>query len=359
MGTLRRPPVVPRTMTHTNAPGPGASDSPTPDPPARDARVEATAVLGGSAVRLLEPSPPADADDAQYLADDPPNRSVPGESGPPVSAVVGPGRRPWEEVVQERTDLESWALDRWLGPWRRLSGAVPNQYHETRVALHRVALYVLSDVRMQAIGKMALRHTFRGFGTPFFGPDDRQVRVEGLDLIDQRGSGAAATPLTTLAAAAAHVDVEIDRTKPESFDVPGPGDLDAPLAIEVDGAAFLADWFGFGWSVLEQVRIDTDSGLEPSRPQLWPEHFDPAFEAGDEASGRRAGFGASPGDHHEGGDPEPYLYLSLWSRDDVPDHEFWNTPFGAKLAYADLAAADDQRATALDFFSRGRSLLQG
>jgi hypothetical protein len=343
----------------TDTPSSDATASDSGDGRARDARTEASDALSGSAVRLLEPSPPADTDDPQYLADDPPNRAAPGESGPPVSAVVGSGRRPWNEVVEDQPDLEPFALDRWLGPWRRLPASVPERYHETRMALHRVALYVLSDARMDAIGKMALRHTYRGFGTPFFGPDDRQIRVEGLDLVDQRGSTASAWPITTLADAADRIGVEIDRSKPDTFDVPDPGDPDAPLPIDAEAAAFLADWYGFGWSVLEQVRSDTDPDLDPTRPQLWPEHFDPALEAGDEAAGRRSGFGASPGDHHDGADPEPYLYLSLWSRDDVDDDDFWNAPFGAKLPYAELAAADDQRATAIDFFSRGRSLLQG
>jgi hypothetical protein len=91
--------------------------------------------------------------------------------------------------------------------------------------------------------------------------------------------------------------------------------------------------------------------------QLWPEHFDPAFEAGDEDAGRRAGFGASPGDHHDGADPEPYLYVSLWTADQVPDDPFWSAPFGAKLSFAELVAAEDHEAAALEFFRTARRLL--
>jgi hypothetical protein len=122
-------------------------------------------------------------------------------------------------------------------------------------------------------------------------------------------------------------------------------------------AALVADWFGFAGRVLETVRAEVPPGDEPSRVQLWPEHFDPAFEAGDESAGRRAGFGASPGDHHDGADPDPYLYVSLWSPDRVPDDPFWSAPFGAKLAFAELVTAPDQEAAALDFFRTARRLL--
>ncbi|MBV8295363.1 MAG: hypothetical protein JO085_00885, partial [Acidimicrobiia bacterium] len=52
-------------------------------------------------------------------------------------------------------------------------------------------------------------------------------------------------------------------------------------------------WYGFAWSVLEELRSDAGS-VEPSRVQLWPEHFDAAFDCLDER--RRATFGASPGE---------------------------------------------------------------
>jgi hypothetical protein len=225
------------------------------------------------------------------------------------------------------------------------------------MALHRLAVYVLSPVRMAAIAKMALRQTRGGFGTPFFGPEDRQVRVEDGALVDQRGDHADVHPLTTLAAAAEAVGVTIDGSKPDEFDVPPPGDVDADLGTSPEVGAFVADWYGFAWRVLETVRAEVGAHDGPSRVQLWPEHFDPAFEAGDEAAGRRAGFGASPGDHHDGADPEPYLYVSVWARDQVPDDAFWNAPFGAKLPFAELVVAPDQEAAALGFFRTARRLL--
>jgi hypothetical protein len=90
--------------------------------------------------------------------------------------------------------------------------------------------------------------------------------------------------------------------------------------------------------------------------QLWPEHFDPAVELGDPVAGRRASYGASPGDASY---PEPYLYVSPWSKDDLV-HTYWNASFGgAMLGYRDLLAAPDQRLAALGFFEAGRRLLRG
>ena len=219
------------------------------------------------------------------------------------------------------------------------------------------AAYVLSPARMEAIGKMALRFTEGGFGTPFFGIENRQVRLEGVDVVVQTGEhDVVVEPVTTLAAAAEHVGAKLDATVSDCFDAPEMGDPEEPLALTPLAVEFVADWFGFAWSVLEQIRAETPE-LEPSRVQLWPEHFDAAFDQGDESAGRRAGYGCSPGDHHADGDPEPYLYVSLWERDRVPDDAFWNAPFGAKLAWSELSAADDHREAALQFFRSGRSLL--
>ena len=84
--------------------------------------------------------------------------------------------------------------------------------------------------------------------------------------------------------------------------------------------------------------------------RLWPEHFDVAFEQGDEDDGRRATYGASPGDEHH---PAPYLYVAPWS--EPPRGPGWTaTGFrGAELSYSALQEAADPRAKALDFF-RGR-----
>jgi hypothetical protein len=88
--------------------------------------------------------------------------------------------------------------------------------------------------------------------------------------------------------------------------------------------------------------------------QLWPEHFDIAIELGDEAGGKRANFGASPGDDQH---DEPYFYVGPWTAE--ISGELWNAKGfkGAELGYSELLEADDHRRTALDFMrARYRAL---
>jgi hypothetical protein len=102
---------------------------------------------------------------------------------------------------------------------------------------------------------------------------------------------------------------------------------------------------------LESLRADAH---DPSSIHLWPEHFDLAFDAGDEAAGRRATYGASPGDDDH---PEPYLYVGPW-RTPAPS-EIWNAHgfTGAELAWAQLVIEPDPRAAAQRFWSTGRDAL--
>lgn len=319
---------------------------------ARDARAEAMARLGaGYAARVLEPSPPASSDPA-WFADDP---TAPGDVAPDivlVSPVAGDGLT-WDAVVAGDSDLAAWAADRWLGAWRRLT-PLPAGFADAREELHRVAFYVLSAVRQEATGKIALRYTKDGFGTPFFGAD-RQLRIAGTRLIVQEGAAAASRQITTLAAAAAFAGIAYEPERAGEFDVPAGGDGARPLRVTEAAAAALADWFGFGFSVLEELRRHGDHG--PGRVQLWAEHFDPAVELGREAAGQRASYGASPGDASH---PEPYLYVAPWGEIDRTD-PYWNDPSfgGAALPYGELLAAADQRGAALAFYRAGLAILTG
>jgi hypothetical protein len=320
-------------------------------PVARHPRREAQEVVGDAfEARVLEPSPPAVVD-GDLFADDP--VAGDGSTGRPVLGPVAAADLTWDQWLRERPERAPWAAARWLGAWRRLP-PLPPAYAETRLALHRLVVYVASPARQRVNGKMALRWTFGGLGTPFFG-DDEQVRVAGAALVRQRGPEAQAAPITTLNTAAELVlDGPPDVAWAERFDVPAAGDLDEPLAVEPEAAAFLGDWFGFAWSVLEELRAEPVS-TAPSRTQLWPEHFDAAFDCLPEE--RRCTFGASPGDAAV---PEPYLYVLPWQFDQAPPDPFWNsTSFrGAILPFARLLDADDQRAAALTFLRRGRALLE-
>ncbi len=284
-------------------------------------RAEAEDKLGGDyEARVLEPSPPAVgepdyADDPVYPDEVPEGREL-------VSPVHNRGDLTWDEIVAEEPELAPWCADRWLGAWRRLE-PLPASFAETRVALHKVAEAVVAPARMPA-NEIALRYTRGGFGTPFFEQEgaDCQVRVEHGELVRQRGDRETREPL--------------------------PG-------VERAAAVALGEFYGLGCSVLEQLRADQPDG-DPSRVELWPEHFDIAIELGSESAGARANYGASPGDaDHD----EPYLYVGPWSAD--VSGELWNAAGfkGAEMTYSELIAADDHRQAALDFMTERYLSLQG
>lgn len=301
-----------------------------------NARAEAHERLGGRyETRVLEPSPPAVAS-GPWFADDPTARGeVP--AGRTLVSPVGTGDLRWDELASSDAGLRDWCADRWLGAHRRLS-QVPPKLAPTRVALHRLAEHVVSPARRYANGKIGLRYTRGGFGTPFFGADV-QIRVRGQLLIVESNAGDRVAPITTLAAAADHVGREL---------LPADVQLDhEPLETDPEAAAFLGDWYGFAASVLEELRARAGAGADPSRVQLWPEHFDLAVELGSDAARARAAYGLSPGDDHH---PEPYLYVAPWVAP-VPDELWQATGFaGAELPYSALLDAPDQRAAALAFF---------
>jgi hypothetical protein len=318
----------------------------------RDARAEAQRVVGDRlAARVLEPSPPA-VMDGDWFADDP--VAADAEPGARVVSPVPGTAITWDAWVRHHPEHASWAAARWLGAYRRLPRP-PAAFATTRLALHRLAVYVVSPARRRTNGKLALRFTFGGMGTPFFG-DDEQVRVAGTHLVRQRARGAVAERIGTLAAAAAFVlDGPPDVASAEQFDVPPPGDLDDELRIDDEAAAFLGDWYGFAYSVLEELRADTVS-IDPSRVQLWPEHFDAAFDC--LPDDRRATFGASPGD---AGIEEPYLYVLPADFDAAPASDCWNaeTFNGGQLRMTDFVDVPDQRGAALAFYRRCRDVLRG
>ncbi|MEM9566183.1 MAG: hypothetical protein AAGA93_26420 [Actinomycetota bacterium] len=336
---------------------------------ARDPRAEAQALVGDEhRARVLEPSPPA-VTEGPFFADDPVALD---DAGGSVVTMRGlPGSLDWDAwlAVDGPADDQrrAWVTSSWLGADRRLPRA-PADLTATRIDLHRLAAYVIAPVRHRANGKFGLRWTRGGFGTPFFpGPDgeDRQIRVEGTTLVDQRGGSVAdggtvrTAPITTLRAAAEFLGGEIDTETAAEHDSPPVGDIDAPLVVDPAASVFLGHWFGLGFAALEAVRGDAGSA-DPSRPQLWPGHFDPAIEVGDED--HRGSYGASPGD---AGVDEPYLYLSVWWPDRVGlagddlDRDLWNAPSftGAVLRLSDFPADEDPVDVATRFWFEHRDAL--
>ena len=297
--------------------------------------------------RVLEPSPPP-VTEGPWFADDP-VAPLPRSARTLVSPVSNADLT-WDELARTAPTLQRWCAERWLGAWPALQRiADGDAFGATRGAWHRLAEHVLAPARHRATGKIGLRYTRRGFGTPFLDGPDRQLRVEAAVLVVV-GTEERRVPADTLGVAAAAV-----RLDPQGatgvYEPATPAEPDAPLPIDVEAAARLGDWFGFGASVLEELRAAAP-GRDASRVQLWPEHFDLSVDLGDE--GRRGTFGASPGDDSH---PLPYLYVTHWSS--VPDDPYWDDPAfgGASLGYAALLEAGDQRGAALAFLRRGLAVL--
>jgi hypothetical protein len=314
-----------------------------------NARAEAIARLDGRYdARVLEPSPPAIAE-PPWFADDPVGRGEPRGELPRVSPVAGADLR-WEDVVDTRAGLDEWCAERWLASYHPLEDP-PRRLVRTRAALHRLAEHVIAPAREHANGKIGLRYTHCGFGTPFFGADV-QLRVVSDMLVVQRGNRESAEPISTLASAASHLGEEL---------LPRGCADEEPLEVDPAASRFLGEWFGFGASLLEELRAGVGDDAEPSRVQLWPEHFDISVELGSESAGARAGYGASPGDEDHA---EPYLYVAPWGDVQSGDALFDATAFkGAELPYSELLAAaqgggaNAQRELALSFFRERLSAL--
>ena len=216
---------------------------------------------------------------------------------------------------------------------------LPQTFRATRDALHRVAEELVAPAR-KPHNEIALRQTPGGFGTPEFEFDGRrtQVRVEGVELVLARDGEEQRAELTSIATGG---ELLGPRLLPEG--VPDDG---SPLNLDPAAADRLADFYAFAAEALERLKSGLGPGDDPSDTNLWPEHFDIAFEAGPDAEGKRANYGASPGDD---GHAEPYVYVGPWSASTEGD--LWNaTAFnGAELEYAELVAAGDPMATAVEF----------
>ncbi len=224
---------------------------------------------------------------------------------------------------------------------------LPDTFAPTRAALHRVAAEIVAPAR-KPHNEIALTVAPGGFGTPPFEHGGRRlvVSVDGAELVVDGDGVETRGELTSIADAGALVGAEL---LPD-----GLPDDETPLEVDADAAARLAAFYQLAERALEAFSATVDPDAAATSPILWPEHFDVAIEAGDEASGQRANYGGSPGDDDH---PEPYLYVGPWSGEVAG--ELWNARgfTGAELAYAALAAADDPDAAALEFFESRRTSL--
>ncbi len=225
---------------------------------------------------------------------------------------------------------------------------LPAGFAATRDALHRVAEEVVAPAR-KPHNEIALTVTPGGFGTPRFEHNGRrlQVRVEGAEIVVDAEDCETRSPIASVAGAAALVGEEL-------FPDGMPEDA-GDLGIDAEAAERLGAFYGFADAALAAFKETLDADAETSSTNLWPEHFDVALEAGSEAEGKRANYGASPGDQAH---PHPYLYVGPWSAE--VSGELWNGAGfnGAELGYAELLEADDPADAALEFFRSRRAALE-
>ncbi len=192
----------------------------------------------------------------------------------------------------------------------------------TRRALHGVAELVIAGPQYRTHGTIRLRALPDGFEGVRSG-----VRVAGDRLVWDGGR----VPLTGTCrelAAAASLKVGAPGLYADGSGV----DPDEPLELDPAALALLLSWFGIADAALRSFAPDEE-------PVLWPEHFDIGV-AVDEVN-----YGASPGDAHHGA---PYAYVGPWT---PRTGDFWNAPFGALRAAAELPDAE----ALAGFFAAGRA----
>lgn len=228
---------------------------------------------------------------------------------------------------------------------RRTLLALPATFEVTRDGLHQVACFVISPYRKARVGRIGLRATGDGFGTPPF-DDGSQMFVRGDELLTEPGT---AQRITTLRELASVFGLELLADPGIGNDVP---ELAPDESLQIDAAASrsLGEWYAFAERVIDTLARRIGGAV--GEATLWPEHFDLASDV--RLAGRRAtNVGFSPGDAFSA---EPYVYVGPDSMADLTDR-YWNAPFGALLGYSALRAAPDGFDRALAFVEEGLSLL--
>ena len=202
----------------------------------------------------------------------------------------------------------------------------------SRRELHRVAAHVLARRRQAVAGRIGLRATPGGIGTPASG-DGEVVRVAGTRLVHETADGTRVMPVAgaSLRELAAFVGEDLDRPIDLGKDTPPVGAPDAPIAVDEGHLAELARWYHEGWRILDTVLGEVGPDAAPSVVQLWPEHFDAGADVA--AGMTRVNVGVSPGDTFL---DRPYLYVGPWASGRPGPTGYWNAPFGAVLAADDI-----------------------
>lgn len=231
----------------------------------------------------------------------------------------------------------------------------------TRAELHRIATHVLARGQHASTGRIGLRPSPGGFSTLPYGDDQTRLRVSGTTLVRESATPASSRAISidgrSLAELAGFAGVDLTTEFRAGSDTPSMGDPASPITIGAHASRRIGAWFDLAAQALDEVLGRTVVWAAPSLPQLWPEHFDLAIDLAYDVTSpaeRRVNLGGSAGDDHH---PEPYLYVGPWTLDRPGDPDYWNVAFGAVLGRDRLGAADDDVATAVEFFLAGLRLL--
>lgn len=205
--------------------------------------------------------------------------------------------------------------------------------------LQLLAVHVLARRRHAVTGRIGLRITPGGFGTPPFGDHDEVLRISGGLLVRESNLGARSVEIdgATLREIAAFAGADLSTDFSAGHDTPSLPDPDEPISLDPTLAPDLSAWWALGVLAIDTVLADR----EAARLQLWPEHFDVGTSVGDAVN-----LGASPGDAFSS---EPYLYVGPWGPDRPGDEAYWNAPFGAVARRSEIDGPDD----AVAFFAEG------
>lgn len=206
---------------------------------------------------------------------------------------------------------------------------LPATFATTRDALRVLACYAISPARKARTGRIGLRSTGAGFGTPPF-DDGSRILVEGDRLVREPDGWIS---ITTLVAAAEFLGTDLSPDPGVGHDLP-PFAPDEPLAVDRDASLALGGWYAFAQAVLDRLPGAWTEGTI-SEAQLWPEHFDLAVTV-EPAGGQKVNVGFSPGDTFSA---EPYAYVGPHDTAGLAG-DYWNAPFGAYLPYGRIESQE-------------------
>ncbi len=223
---------------------------------------------------------------------------------------------------------------------------LPSAFRPTRDSLHALACYSIAPARKARTGRIGLRPTGDGIGTPPF-DDGTQIVVRGDRLEVTPGEG---IDITTVRAAAEFLGIPLQADPGVGSDLP-PFEPDAALDVDAASSLALGSWYWTGQQTLDALGVRIGNEATISEAQLWPEHFDLAVTV-DLPDGRKVNLGFSAGDGFE---TDPYVYVGPHDMTGV-EGAYWNAPFGAYQPYEALDGQDPV-ASALAFIETGIAAL--